>query len=168
MPGWLIWIAGIAIATIEVVCLDTLGWYLGSLHTPLAIVVLLAVYRSFEAGATILAALLLPFEWLAAAPPGYYSLGLVVTFLTIYALQRRVRTDQGAFDRFAVGGAALLHPLVVGLTLLGLESPESRPQLVTWSVLISVLVLPVVIGPMRSALHRLDDAFESSAVLRNR
>jgi hypothetical protein len=165
MPGWLAWIAGIGLVTAETALLGAAGWYAWSLQTPIALAVLLASHRDFVPGATTLAALLVPLEWLVGTPPGYYGLGLVVVFLSVYGLQRRFRGERSAFDRLAVGMAALIHPVVVALGLAIAAPAESRPDFLSWSVLAGVVALPIVIGPMHAAMKRLDATFDSSADL---
>src|SRR5690554_900379 len=68
------------------------GW---SFQSAVLVTIFLALRRDFLSGSLILAALLLPIEWLVVAPAGYYALSLVVVFLALQLVRGSIQSDWG-------------------------------------------------------------------------
>lgn len=134
------------------------GW---ALHTPLAVTIYLGLEREFVRGGLVLAALLLPIEWLIVGVEGVYSLSLVIVFFAMRGLRGKVQASWGVARGVVAAGAYLLHSLVMLVTLfLMVDAGPRLTAAIGWKMASSLIIaagVTVLVGKAFARLDRLMD-----------
>lgn len=162
MPPWLTWLVAVGVVSSESVLLGTLGVEWICLQTGIGVAAFLGAEREFTEGAMVLAALILPFEWLAGTPEGVYGLGLVAVYFAMQLVRNRLPRSWGATHVLAGTAAGALHPFVVWLSA-ALVAPSSDVNVaILWRSLPSLVGLALFLWAGGKLLERMDGFFERS------
>lgn len=156
MPVWLTWLVALGVLVLESALLSVLGMDGFIMQTAIVLTMFLGLRRDFVAGAIVLAALLVPIEWLVVGPMGYYSLGLVVLFFVFQLTRDHVDSEWGLSQILLAVFAVLLHTAVVGLSILFLEADSRLAQSVGWAAPAGVLGAALTVWPLGLLMSRLD------------
>lgn len=156
MPAWLTWLVAMGILVLESGFLAAFGADGWSFQTAVLLTIFLALQRDFFSASLILAALLLPIEWLAVAPAGYYALSLVGVFFVLQLVRGSIQSDWGLSQVLVAVAAVLLQTVVLWLSLVILEPEAELSQAVLWGGLKGALAAGALAWPLGALLTRLD------------
>ncbi|MFW5966391.1 MAG: hypothetical protein ACOCV2_02680 [Persicimonas sp.] len=156
MPGWLTWLVALALLVLESAVSAAFGIDTFVIQTPVLITLFLAFRREFATGALVLVALLLPIEWLVVAPGGYYSLGLVVVFLLLYAARGYVDSKWGGTQVLLAVLAVGFHAAIMAGAMWLVEPGSIGGQTFWRGALNGALAAGVVVWPLGVMLDKFD------------
>lgn len=162
MPPWLTWFVGIGVVTLESTLLEALGFGTFGFQTAIGFTAVLAMERNFVMGAGILAALIVPIEWIAGAPQGFYGLGLVGVFFAVSVVSSRLPAEWSMMHLLTGVVAGFVHPVVVW-SAMGLLAPRSAVGLgIVGASVPSAVGLALFLWGFGPAFRRLDGFFDRS------
>ena len=134
------------------------GW---TLSTPLALAIYLGLERGLTSGGPVLVGWLLPVEWMVAAVPGTYTLGLVVVFMVMCLFGKEVQSGWGVSRGVIAFLGGLLHGGVLALTLMVLRDVDGALVAAVgwkmWSASVLVAVVTIVMGKGFARVERVID-----------
>jgi hypothetical protein len=160
MAPWLTWVFGVVLVTTESALLAAAGWTVGGLMSGVGTAVLVGSRRSFVTGAGIVAALLLPIEWVSGVPGGLASVGVVAVFLAVGAVRHRLPKRWGPTQVIVGTVLGALYPLTIWLAAT-LVMPRSNISIAILAESIPGLAgLAVFLALGGSAMSWLDSLFE--------
>lgn len=158
MPGWLTWLVALAVMVLESALAAVFGIDTFVVQTPVLLTLFLAFRREFVSGALILVALLFPIEWLVVAPGGYYSLGVVVVFLLLYAARGYVDSKWGGTQVVLAVLAVGVHAAVMAGAMWLFDPGSIGGQTFLRGALNGAIGAGVAVWPLGLLLDRLDAA----------
>lgn len=156
MPIWLTWLIAMGLLVGESSLLAVLGVDAWSLQTAVLVTIFLALRRELAAGALTLAALLVPIQWLAGGPPGYYALSLVVVFFALRLVRGSIQSEWGFTQALFAALAVVVQSAAMLLTLLLVAPNAHLSQALLWSTGPAALSAALVAWPLGALLTRLD------------
>lgn len=163
MPGWLTWMTAMGLLVLEAAVLAAFGIESWSMQTPLVLTIFLALRREFVGGALVLAALVIPIEWLAGGGGGYFSLGLVMVFLALQLVRGIIDSDWGFSQAILAMCAAGVHTLVMAAAILLLDYHAGVLEAVLWGAIPGGVAAAVLVWPLGALLSRIDGALDPRA-----
>jgi hypothetical protein len=156
MPAWLTWLIAMGILLAESAFLAAFGVEGWSLQTAVLLTIFLALRRDFVSGSMTLAALLIPIQWLAAGPSGYYALSLVVVFFALQLARGSIQSDWGLSQAFLAMVAVLVQTGTMLVALLILEPDAHISQALILGAVPGCVSAALIAWPLGALLTRLD------------
>lgn len=156
MPGWLTWLVALVVLVLESALAAVFGIETFVIQTPVLVTLFLAFRRAFVPGALVLVALLLPIEWLVVAPGGYYSLGLVVVFLLLYAARGYVDSKWGGTQVLLAVLAVGFHAAVMAGAMWLIDPGAIGAQTFVRGAFNGAVAAAVAVWPLGLLLDKLD------------
>mgnify|MGYP006290399895 CR=1 FL=1 len=160
MAPWLTWLFGVALVTMESALLATTGWTVGGLMSGVGIAVLVGSRRPFVTGAGIMAALLLPIEWLSGVPGGLASVGVVSVFLAVGAVRNRLPKRWGPTQVIVGTVLGALYPLTIWVAATLVMPRSNITVAILYESIPGLAGLAVCLAVAGSLMSRLDSALE--------
>ncbi|AWV89048.1 hypothetical protein [Bradymonas sediminis] len=160
MPAWLTWLVAMGILVLEGGFLAAFGIDGWSFQTAVLLTIFLALRRDFVSGCLILAALLVPIEWLAVAPSGYYSLSLVVVFFALQLVRGSIQSDWGLSQVLVATVAVLLQTVALWFFLVIMEPEAALGEALLWGGLHGAAAAAGLAWPLGALLTRFDRLVE--------
>ena len=153
----------VAIMLAESVLLEVFGVTQFSIQSGIIIAVYLGARRDFVSGGLLLAALLIPMEWLAAGLGGYYITRVVAAFFLSALASDSLQGVWGLAHVLLAVVATLLHLVVVSGVILLLEPQSSVLTAMWWTALGAVLGVGLASWPIGAILARVARALDPAA-----
>jgi ABC-type cobalt transport system substrate-binding protein len=163
MPAWLTWFVAMGVLVLESALLSVFGIDGWALQTAVALTIFLALRRDFVSGALILAALLVPIEWLVVGPFGYYSLSLVVVFFVLQLARGNIQSEWGLSQAVLAIFTVALQTAIMALALLMLDPHAGLMESLLWGAVPGAIGAAVVVWPLGLVLARIDHALDPHA-----
>lgn len=163
MPSWLTWLVALGVLVLESALLAAFGVDGWSLQTAVALTMFLALRRDFVGGALVLAALLIPIEWLVVGPPGYFALSLVFVFFALQLARGNIQSDWGFSQALLAIVTVGVQTAVMAVALLILEPQTVLLESLLWGAIPGALGAALVVWPLGKLLTRLDRAVDPHA-----
>lgn len=156
MPGLLTWLVALVVLMFESAALAAFGLETFVFQTPVVLTLFLALRRDFVAGALVLAGLLVPIEWLAVGPSGYYSLGLVIVFFSLHLARGYIDSTWGVAQVLLAALAVGVQAAVMGLVISLLAPKSIGAETLVGGALDGALGAALIVWPLGALLDRLD------------
>lgn len=160
MPAWLTWLVAMGILVLESAALAVFGVQSGAFQAAVLLTIFLALRRDFLSGSLILAALLVPIEWLVVAPAGYYALSLVVVFFALQLVRGSIQSDWGLSQVLVAVVVVLIQTASMGFLLMVFEPGVELTDALFWGALQGAMGAGIVAWPLGALLTRLDRLVE--------
>lgn len=151
---------GLALLLIESALLEVLGITLLSFQTGIILAVYLGTHRNFVEGGLTLAALLVPIEWLASGPGGFYMLGISAVFFVSQLARDSIQTFWGFPHVLLAVVLTLLQMLVMAVGMLLLMPEPAIFSAMAWSSGLGLIGVAVAAWPVGAILSRFDAMLE--------
>jgi hypothetical protein len=160
MPGWLTWLVAIGVLVLESALLSAFGVDGWALQTAVALTIFLALRRNFVSGALILAALLVPIEWLVVGPSGYYAFSLVGVFFVLQLARGNIQSEWGLSQAVLAMFTVALQTGMMALALVVLDPHAAVMESLLWGAMPGALGAALVVWPLGLLLTRFDRAVD--------
>lgn len=159
MPPGAFFITALALMLLESALLTVFGVNSWALSTPIALVIVLGLERTFVEGGLTLLALLFPIEFFISGVSGVYSLALVAVFFFMCALRSQVQLGWGVARGILAFVGGLLHGVMILLLLaVTRQGGEHISSAVAWrfvGLAVVVALVTLLLGRGVTFLDRL-------------
>jgi ABC-type cobalt transport system substrate-binding protein len=156
MPVWLTWLVALGVLVLESALLSAFGVDGWALQTAVALTIFLALRRDFVSGAVVLAALLVPIEWLVVAPPGHYALSLVVVFFVLQLARGNIQSEWGLSQAVLAMFTVVLQTGMMALGMVVVEPHAGIMEALLWGAVPGAVGAALVVWPLGVVLTRID------------